>query len=284
MSEHTKIVAITSRKGGVGKSVSSMLLARYFTEIEGKRVVVIDLDPRGGITSALHDQPLRDQDPSISDVIATVRDGGNAADVFYQSLIRTKYETTELWKDGDGSLMLLPAKKSLESFLDVNSPFLLQVALQQAEVPKGTIVIIDTGSSSGSVLTGVASADVVFVPLKLSKLDVHPAVETIRTIILKQLNSDGAVLGGIIVNHLNSDGPTKWEKYYMENYNKLITQFINKNNLNCVPGNLFIPLVDSRLILSGVFMDYTFRKTFLVTAKKMANAIHAVAPRAQGVE
>jgi CO dehydrogenase nickel-insertion accessory protein CooC1 len=37
--KRAKIITITSRKGGVGKTAITSLLARYFTEVEGKKVL-----------------------------------------------------------------------------------------------------------------------------------------------------------------------------------------------------------------------------------------------------
>ena len=39
MDKRAKIITITSRKGGVGKTAITSLLARYFTEVEGKKVL-----------------------------------------------------------------------------------------------------------------------------------------------------------------------------------------------------------------------------------------------------
>lgn len=55
-----KTIALYNHKGGTGKTILSLLLARYL-KAAGKRVLLIDLDPQGsasGILSRMEDQDL----------------------------------------------------------------------------------------------------------------------------------------------------------------------------------------------------------------------------------
>ncbi len=64
-----KVVTITSRKGGAGKTAITSLLARYLVEIENRKVLVVDFDGRGGITSLFNHKPVTATTPSIVELL-----------------------------------------------------------------------------------------------------------------------------------------------------------------------------------------------------------------------
>ena len=272
MSNRAKIVTVASQKGGVGKTVITSLLARYLTEVEGKNVIVIDLDSQGGITSLLWDKPITHLELSIVEVLKAAARYGDARDVFTSSLIKTGLEKSKHWQDNGGCLYLLPSKPSLDRIASENYLSLLHFVLHNLNFPKGHLILIDTGSDSRSVRAGINASDVVLLPLKYSKQDVHPTVETLRVIITAQQQYDRSILGGMIVNQAKD---TQWEAKYQKRYQDLFDTFKDKTGLRCSTNNLFIHLKRSRVVQRGTYLDWSLRDRQRKTAQKMAAAVHA---------
>ncbi len=273
MTKRAKIVTITSRKGGVGKTAITSLLARYFTEVEGKKVLVVDFDARGGISSLLHDKPINSEHMSIAEVLLVAKQQGNVQDAYDQAVIETGLEKSNNWEDTGGRLYLLPAKPALDSVLPDMDPSLLKTLLYDLDLTDEYVILIDTGADDKCVVMGTGAADVVFLPLHLSRQDVHPTIETLKTIFSKQKVGGNAVLGGMIVNQI---GETQWEQDYIDKYIQLLDRFQHKSKLMSATDSLFIKLGQSRLIRKGVFLDWSLRENFLVSARAMAAAVHAV--------
>lgn len=64
-----RILALCNQKGGVGKSTTAFHLARSAV-MKGHRVLVVDADPQGNITSVLTDD-LADDQAGLADVLST---------------------------------------------------------------------------------------------------------------------------------------------------------------------------------------------------------------------
>ena len=47
------VIAVATRKGGVGKTTTSVALAAALARFHGRRVLLVDLDPQGHVTTAL---------------------------------------------------------------------------------------------------------------------------------------------------------------------------------------------------------------------------------------
>jgi len=273
MSVGTKVITLTSRKGGVGKTACTGLMARYFTEVEGKNVVVIDLDARGGVTSLFTDVVLGEEDLSISEVILAASNNENFQDIFNKSIFDTGLNKNKNWVDNGGRLFLLPSKPNLDKVLANAHYSLLGAIIRNIRLPDNVLILIDTGSSSDSVLAGVGAADVVFVPLIMSKQDILPVFETLRTIQIMQRKSENnaPAMGGFIINQ---PGETQWEAEYVNTYRQTLDEYRKESNLRCVSEDQFFFLKTSRLIRSGAYLDWGLRKDFYTFAKMLADIVH----------
>ena len=62
-------ISLCNQKGGVGKSTTTYHLARAAV-LEGLRVIVVDLDPQGNITSSLAKYPVDEDTAGLADVLS----------------------------------------------------------------------------------------------------------------------------------------------------------------------------------------------------------------------
>ena len=66
MSSTPRVISVSNSKGGVGKSVVSILLAVAIAKEKGKKVLIIDCDSQGSVTEMYnHEMSLHDSDPAI---------------------------------------------------------------------------------------------------------------------------------------------------------------------------------------------------------------------------
>ncbi|WP_300345579.1 ParA family protein [Nesterenkonia sp.] len=74
----TTTLALCNQKGGVGKSTTAFHLARAAVN-DGQRVLLVDLDPQGNLTSVTTED-LEEDDAGVADVLSA-RSGATATDV-----------------------------------------------------------------------------------------------------------------------------------------------------------------------------------------------------------
>ena len=66
----TRILALCNQKGGVGKSTTTFHLARAAITA-GQRVLVVDLDPQGNLTSVAAAEPVPEDQVGLADVLSS---------------------------------------------------------------------------------------------------------------------------------------------------------------------------------------------------------------------
>ena len=118
---------------------------------------------------------------------------------------------------------------------------------------------------------GIIAADLAFVPMILGKQDVHPTVETIRSIINQQEKDHKPIFGGLIINRA---GQTQWEDSYISSYKDLIALIKKDTSLITTDRDIFIELKQSRIIQRGKHLSWSWRNDQLHTAREIAEIVH----------
>ncbi len=125
VSKTAKIITIASRKGGVGKTAITSLLARYLTEIEGKKAVVVDLDDRGDVASLLNKDKLSNGRASIAELLLVAEQEDSVQDAYDQVVVFADLDKSKNRNNSGGRLYLIPTKPAQDSILPETNPSLL---------------------------------------------------------------------------------------------------------------------------------------------------------------
>jgi len=188
------LFSFIARKGGVGKSTCSALIARTYAA-SGLRVAVVDCDPQGTTTNAL----LRkeDIDGSRVDEIGKAMRQGDSLQPFLQSTVQ------------DG-LSIVPAQEVLTVHAEVLGGdklgvFKVKQSLESLVTARFDLVIVDTPGSYGVLTFGaLAAARWAIVPTYCQKPSAAEVPKALKAIFEAQAVNPGLRLLAIIANKLDS--------------------------------------------------------------------------------
>ncbi len=179
-----KIIAVANQKGGVGKTTSAVNLTCALTR-EGRRTLLVDLDPQGNATSAMGVDKRRVKAGTYETLIGT--------ETPENAKIKTKY--------GD----LLPSNKSLSGALIelVELPereYILKKALGSEAAGYDYIIIDCPPSLELLTLNGLVAADTVLVPVQCEYFALEGLSDLMNTVrLIKRKLNPALEIEGVVL-------------------------------------------------------------------------------------
>ncbi len=182
-------IVFANQKGGVGKTTSTVNVGAYLAEA-GKRVLLVDFDPQGNLSSAVG------ADRDKADIYALISGKKKAKDTIQSTTVQ--------------NLFIIPASIDLTGATVelVDQPereFFLKKALEPLKA-QYDFILIDCPPSLG-VLTvnGLTAADRVIIPLQTEYFALEGLTQLVQSIKLIQKSTNPALeIGGIMFTMYDS--------------------------------------------------------------------------------
>lgn len=176
MVEREKIVAIINRKGGAGKSTTTLNLAGALAE-QGLRVLLVDLDPQASLTRLLNDEAISGE----QGIGACIRTPG--------------LDATTLIRRTEAGLDLIPGDRTIEAVALVsydNPGAFKRLRRSLLAITGYDIILLDTPPALGFAATSaMLAAGWAVLPTALAQQDLDALLDTLGA--LGDLEADGEI-------------------------------------------------------------------------------------------
>ena len=171
-----KIIAITNQKGGVGKTTTSVNLSACLAK-EGKKVLMVDLDPQGNASSGLG----IDKDNLETCIYDVLINGENISDIIQPTMLKKLFVAP-------ATIQLAGAEVELVEI--VSRETILKKALKAVK-KEYDFIIIDCPPSLGLLtLNALTAADSALIPIQCEFYALEGVSQLVKTITIVQQTSN----------------------------------------------------------------------------------------------
>lgn len=188
-----KIISFVNQKGGVAKTTSALNIGAALA-IEGKSVLLVDLDPQGSLSKCAGFRELEDDDPTTYEVIKGDADINQAIKT-KQGVAAYDVLPTDLRMSGaEIELISVPGRDTL-----------LKEALDSLEKPYDYTLIDCSPSLNILTLMALTASNSLIIPVAAQYMPLDGMAQLLPTVELvkKRLNK-GLEIGGVLITMYDS--------------------------------------------------------------------------------
>lgn len=166
-----KIISIVNQKGGSGKTTTVSLIAKSLLSA-GKKILIVDTDPQGGISS-IYFSPrgeiphVEKQDPGLYDILIG-DDPEKGVNVFESSIAP--------------QIDIIPSDYRLDKIFLTISPYSISNSLKAFSKSYDYVLIDTPPTVQGITRASIHFSNEVFIPCEISRQSYRPTIYTLDAI------------------------------------------------------------------------------------------------------